>query len=42
MEDCGIIFNNCIVDDKEVNLFIYDGFYVGVGVVIGDLNGDGL
>lgn len=41
-EDCGITFNNRIVDDKEANLLIYDGFYAGAGVAIGDLNGDGL
>lgn len=41
-EESGITFNNKIVDTKAANLLIYDGFYAGAGVAIGDLNGDGL
>lgn len=41
-DECGITFKNQIVDTKEANLLIYDGFYAGAGVAIGDLNNDGL
>lgn len=41
-EESGITFNNVVVDTKEANLLIYEGFYEGAGLAIGDLNGDGL
>lgn len=41
-ERSGIDFQNTIVDDEEVNPFIYENMYAGAGVAIGDLNNDGL
>ena len=38
----GITFVNRVEDTKEANLLIYDSFYAGAGVAIGDLNNDGL
>ena len=37
-----IKFNNKIVETKEDNIFIYDNFYAGAGVGLGDVNNDGL
>lgn len=37
-----INFHNTIVEDKERNFLIYDNFYAGAGVGIGDFNNDGL
>ena len=38
----GITFNNTIADTKEANVLVYEAFYSGAGVGIGDLNNDGL
>lgn len=38
----GINFENIVVDNKEVNPFIYDNVYHGSGVAIADINNDGL
>ena len=40
--DSGISFRNDIVDSPEANILIYEAFYSGAGVGIGDLNNDGL
>ena len=37
-----IQFSNTIEDTKEKNILIYDNFYAGSGVGIGDFNNDGL
>ncbi len=37
-----IKFNNKIVETKADNIFIYDNFYAGAGVGLGDVNNDGL
>ena len=41
-DECGIAFNNSIVDDSAFNEFTYRNFYNGAGVAIGDINNDGL
>ncbi|MFD1163187.1 VCBS repeat-containing protein [Hwangdonia seohaensis] len=38
----GISFNNVIEDTPEANVLIYEAFYNGGGVAIGDFNNDGL
>ena len=38
----GIHFNNTITRTNEMNIFIYQDFYSGAGVGIGDINNDGL
>ncbi len=35
-------FNNRIVENANDNIFIYDNFYAGAGVGLGDVNNDGL
>lgn len=37
-----ITFNNEIVETKDENIFIYDNFYAGAGVGLGDFNNDDL
>lgn len=37
-----IKFNNKIVETSKENIFIYDNFYAGAGVGLGDINNDGL
>ena len=37
-----IQFSNTIEDTKEKNILIYDNFYAGSGVGVGDFNNDGL
>ncbi len=41
-DQTGVTFNNRVEDTREANLLIYESFYVGAGVAIGDLNNDGL
>ncbi len=41
-KDTNIRFNNKIVEDRDRNILIYDNFYAGAGVGIGDFNNDGL
>jgi enediyne biosynthesis protein E4 len=38
----GIHFENTITRSNELNIFIYQDFYSGAGVGIGDINNDGL
>ncbi len=38
----GIYFNNTITRTNDLNIFIYQDFYSGAGVGIGDINNDGL
>ncbi len=38
----GIDFNNAVTDTEEANILIYEAFYEGGGVAIGDINNDGL
>jgi len=40
--ESGIDFNNAIIENDSMNYFQYGYFYMGGGVSIGDLNGDGL
>ena len=40
--ETGIQFANTIEESYEGNYYVYDGFYQGAGVGIGDLNNDGL
>jgi hypothetical protein len=40
--ETGITFSNDIVEDDEENVMIYDGFYVGAGAAVLDVNNDGL
>ncbi|MBK8734513.1 MAG: VCBS repeat-containing protein [Saprospiraceae bacterium] len=40
--ETGITFSNNIVEDDEENVMIYDGFYVGAGAAVLDVNNDGL
>jgi hypothetical protein len=41
-EQSNIDFQNTVIDNKEANLLLYDAFYAGAGVAIGDVNNDGL
>ncbi|GAA3584574.1 VCBS repeat-containing protein [Snuella lapsa] len=41
-EDTGLYFKNEIQDSYESNILVYEAFYSGAGVGIGDLNNDGL
>lgn len=41
-DQTGINFNNIITRSNELNIFIYQDFYSGAGVGIGDINNDGL
>ncbi|SMD31935.1 Repeat domain-containing protein [Reichenbachiella faecimaris] len=41
-EKSGITFENTIVDETERNILIYDNYYQGSGVGLGDFNNDGL
>lgn len=38
----GIAFVNQIIENQEVNPFVYDNVYSGGGVAVGDVNNDGL
>ncbi len=38
----GISFTNNVTDSREANILIYEAFYEGGGVAIGDINNDGL
>ena len=40
--ESGITFNNQIQDVPDANILLYEGFYDGGGVSIGDINNDGL
>jgi hypothetical protein len=40
--ETGITFSNDIVEDDEENVMIYDGFYIGAGAAVLDVNNDGL
>ncbi len=40
-DQTGILFNNKVVDDKNLNIFNFRNFYNGGGVAIGDINNDG-
>jgi len=42
IEDCGIDFRNDIIDYPNMHLNVYDYYYNGGGVAIGDINNDGL
>ncbi len=37
-----VTFENTIVDEKAANILIYESFYNGGGVALGDINNDGL
>ena len=41
-DQTGIYFENTITNTNEWNIFIYEEFYSGVGLGIGDINNDGL
>ncbi len=41
-DQTGISFENTITRSNELNIFIYQDFYSGAGVGIGDINNDGL
>ena len=41
-KNSNINFINKITETKEDNVFIYDNFYAGAGVGLGDINNDGL
>src|SRR5687768_7721744 len=41
-DQTGIDFNNQVTDTKDFNIFSYRNFYNGAGVVVGDVNNDGL
>lgn len=41
-EKSNIYFNNKIDETNKDNIFIYDNFYAGAGVGLGDINNDGL
>ena len=41
-EQTGVDFNNEIKEDLNMNVLMYEYFYNGGGVAVGDVNGDGL
>ncbi len=41
-DQTGITFNNEIKEDLNMNVLMYEYFYNGGGVAVGDVNGDGL
>ena len=41
-DETGIQFNNTLPIDGDLNILLFDYYYNGGGVAIGDLNGDGL
>ncbi|GAB3013284.1 VCBS repeat-containing protein [Cyclobacterium sediminis] len=41
-EETGIMFENTLTEGLNTNILMYEYFYNGGGVAIGDLNGDGL
>lgn len=41
-EESGVIFNNKLTEGPNTNVLMYEYFYNGGGIAIGDLNGDGL
>ena len=41
-EQSGIDFTNEVIDSQHANVLIYESFYDGGGVAIGDINNDGL
>ena len=41
-EESGLTFANVITEDRSENYMVYDGFYQGAGVGVGDINNDGL
>ena len=41
-DQTGISFKNTVTDTKKDNILIYQSFYKGGGVGIGDINNDGL
>ena len=41
-EASGVAFSNKITEDHSDNYLVYDGFYQGAGVGVGDINNDGL
>ncbi|MEL7269410.1 MAG: VCBS repeat-containing protein [Bacteroidota bacterium] len=40
--ETGIDFSNVITDTKQANILLYNNFYGGAGVGVGDFNNDGL
>lgn len=38
----GVKFSNDLTETDSANYFLYQGFYMGGGVAIGDVNNDGL
>ncbi|MEL6306404.1 MAG: VCBS repeat-containing protein, partial [Bacteroidota bacterium] len=40
--ETGIKFSNVITDTKQANILLYNNFYGGAGVGVGDFNNDGL
>ena len=40
--ESGVTFSNTTTEDSQNNYLIYDGFYQGAGVGVGDINNDGL
>ncbi|MEM7656205.1 MAG: VCBS repeat-containing protein [Bacteroidota bacterium] len=41
-EKTGIVFENPIIENEQINILTYEYFHNGGGVAIGDLNNDGL
>ncbi|MBI1192309.1 MAG: RNA-binding protein [Bacteroidetes bacterium] len=41
-EESNIHFANPLDENSEMNIFLYDNYYSGAGVAVGDLNGDSL
>ncbi len=41
-QDCGITFSNDLKEDSIINYFTYPYIYMGGGIAVGDVNGDGL
>src|SRR5437868_6662509 len=41
-EQTGITFNNVLEEGLNMNVLMYEYFYNGGGVAVGDINGDGL